>query len=140
MMFMPDIRKEFDLFDEISRDWDMPVHWNQNMNTDIVEEDGNYVITTDLPGYEKEDIQVSLQDGSLTISAHHDSNNEEKNDQGKVIRSERFHGSYQRTFYVGDEIKEEDIKASYKNGILKLVIPKVDDSNEVETVHRIAIE
>ncbi len=140
MMFMPDVRKEMNLFDELTKNWGIPSVFDQNMKTDIVEEKDQYVIKTELPGYKKEEIQVSLQNGNLTICANHNETSDEKDSDGRVIRSERYHGSYERSFYVGDDVKESDIHATYANGILKLNLPKVEPSLSNEAEHRIRIE
>jgi len=94
------------------------------MKTDIKEHDGGYELTVDLPGVKKEDIKAELNDGYLTISAENNTNKDEKNENGKYICRERYSGSYSRSFYVGDAITEEDIKAKFENGTLKLDIPK----------------
>lgn len=97
------------------------------MKTDIKEEDGNVVVEIDLPGYEKEDIKVDLEDGYLTVKAE---KNEKKEDdkKGKYIRRERFMGMCSRSYYVGNSVKHEDIKANFKNGILTLTYPKNSES------------
>lgn len=94
------------------------------MKTDIKEHDGGYELTVDLPGVKKEDIKAELNDGYLTISAENNTNKYEKDENGKYICRERYSGSYSRSFYVGDAITEEDIKAKFENGTLKLDIPK----------------
>ena len=94
------------------------------MKTDIQEKDNNYILDMDLPVYEKEDIKAQLKDGYLTITAQKNTNNEQKDEQGNYIRRERYCGKCSRSFYVGDSIKEEDIKASFNNGILELTFPK----------------
>lgn len=94
------------------------------MKTDIKEYDGGYELTVDLPGVKKEDIKAELNDGYLTISAENNTNKDEKDENGKYICRERYSGSYSRSFYVGDAITEEDIKAKFENGTLKLDIPK----------------
>ena len=94
------------------------------MKTDIKEHDGGYELTVDLPGVKKEDIKAELNDGYLTISAENNTNKDEKDENGKYICRERYSGSYSRSFYVGDAITEEDIKAKFENGTLKLDIPK----------------
>ena len=97
------------------------------MKTDIKEEDGNVVVEIDLPGYEKEDIKVDLEDGYLTVKAE---KNEKKEDdkKGKYIRRERFMGMCSRSYYVGNSVKHEDIKANFKNGILTLTYPQNSES------------
>ena len=100
------------------------------MKTDIKEHDGGYELTVDLPGVKKEDIKAELNDGYLTISAENNTNKDEKDENGKYICRERYSGSYSRSFYVGDAITEEDIKAKFENGTLKLDIPKKEALRE----------
>lgn len=99
------------------------------MNTDIKETDSEYEMTIDLPGFKKEDVNVALEKGYLTICAakgleSDEAENEEAKKKGKYIRKERYSGSCQRSFYVGKDLKVEDIKANFKHGILSLSIPK----------------
>ena len=96
----------------------------QIMKTDIHEKDGNYMIAMELPGYAKEDIKADLKDGYLTITAHKNETKEEKDAKGKCIHKERYTGTCKRSFYVGDEISQEDIKAAFKDGVLHLTFPK----------------
>lgn len=122
MMLMP--RRDFDLFgDDFFRD-DFFKEKNNLMKTDIKETEDSYILDIDLPGYKKEDIKVDITDGYLTINAK-TSNEKEEKDKGKFVRRERFMGEASRSFYVGEDIKEEEIKASFKNGILNLEVPKV---------------
>ena len=107
--------------------------------TDVTEKDGNYLLDMELPGYGKEDIKIELKDGYLNVSASKNTSNEEKDDKGNVIRQERYTGSCSRSFYVGDGVKETDIKAKFENGELKIVVP-VDAPKEVEEKKFIAIE
>ena len=125
-MLLP--RRNYNLFDDFfNNDF-----WNRDfgkfeapsMKTDVKEVDGNYELIVELPGFNKEDITASLKNGYLTISAKHEENNDEKDEKDRYIRRERRFGSCQRSFFVGDAITEEDIKASYNNGILKLTLPK----------------
>ena len=94
------------------------------MKTDVHEKDGQYDMDIDLPGFKKEDIKVELHDGYLQVSAVKGLNEEEKDEKGKLIRQERYSGSMQRSFYVGESIKQEDVKAKFEQGVLKLSIPK----------------
>ena len=94
------------------------------MKTDVHEKDGQYDMDIDLPGFKKEDIKVELHDGYLQVSAVKGLNEEEKDEKGKLIRQERYSGSMQRSFYVGDSIKQEDVKAKFEQGVLKLSYPK----------------
>lgn len=94
------------------------------MKTDVHEKDGQYDMDIDLPGFKKEDIKVELHDGYLQVSAVKGLNEEEKDEKGKFIRQERYSGSMQRSFYVGDSIKQEEVKAKFEQGVLKLSFPK----------------
>lgn len=94
------------------------------MRTNVQENEHGYLMEIDLPGYEKENIKAELKDGYLTITAERDENKEEKDENGRYIRRECYRGSQQRSFYVGEYLKQEDIQASYKNGVLQLNIPK----------------
>ena len=94
------------------------------MKTDVHEKDGQYDMDIDLPGFKKEEIKVELHDGYLQVSAVKGLNEEEKDEKGKLIRQERYSGSMQRSFYVGDSIKQEDVKAKFEQGVLKLSFPK----------------
>ena len=109
------------------------------MKTDIREHDQGYEIDIDLPGFKKEEISAQLEDGYLTISASKGLDKEEEDQKGKNIRKERYAGAMQRSFYVGTALTQEDIKAKYENGILRLSIPKKDEK-AVETKKHIAIE
>ncbi len=123
MMLMP--KRDFDLFgDDFFGDGFFKNEKNNLMKTDIKETDDLYILDVDLPGYQKEDIKVDVTDGYLTI--HAKTSNEINDEQkGKYVRRERFTGECTRSFYVGEDIKDEEIKASFKNGILNLEIPKV---------------
>lgn len=109
------------------------------MKTDIHEKDGNYVVDVELPGYKKEDISIDLKNGYLSINAKHETNETEKNEKGYVIHEERSFGSCSRSYYVGEYVKPEDIKAKFDNGILTLIIPNTD-KKQVEASKPIMIE
>lgn len=94
------------------------------MQTDIVEKEEGYQLNIELPGFRKEDIQAELKDGYLTVSASRNENHEDTDDHGNYIRRERFTGSCQRSFYVGENVRQEDITAEFKDGILRLGVPK----------------
>lgn len=121
-----------------------------NMKTDVRENDGSYDVDIDMPAFKKDDIAIELHDGYLTVSAHKDESHadndkgdnakEGKSDSGRWLRRERYVGSCSRNFYVGDQVKESDIKASYRDGTLCLQIAKVQPEPQVETKHQIAIE
>ena len=111
------------------------------MKTDIKEHKDGYELEIDLPGFHKDEIQAELKDGYLTISAAKQLNQDEKEkESGKYIRRERYSGSCQKSFYVGDEITQEDIKAEFKHGILKLFVPKKEAKPEVEQRKFVSIE
>lgn len=144
-MLMPSIFEE-NLFDDFMDGFAFPTaNWNYAKNTanvmktDIKENDKGYELDVDLPGYKKEDVKAELKDGYLTISASNDNTKEEKDEDGKYIRKERYTGSVSRSFYVGKYVTEEDIHAKFENGILKLSVPKVD-APKVEENKYISIE
>ncbi|SHK92987.1 Hsp20/alpha crystallin family protein [Hespellia stercorisuis] len=110
------------------------------MSTDVQEFDDKYQLDLELPGFKKEDIQAELKDGYLTINAKHEENKDEKDEKGKFIRRERYSGQCQRSFYVGDAITQEDIKANFENGVLKVEVPKKEAKPRVEEKKLIAIE
>lgn len=109
------------------------------MKTDIKESDNGYEMDVELPGYKKEEIAAHIDNGCLVITAEKTVNKDDKNKEGKVIRQERYVGSMTRRFYVGDDIKEEDIKAKFEDGILKISVPK-KEAPQVEEKKTIAIE
>ena len=94
------------------------------MKTDVKEHDDKFEVAIDLPGFKKDEIQLELQNGYLSISASKGVDKEEKDKKGKLIRQERYSGAMQRSFYVGKGITEEDIKAKFEDGVLKLDVPK----------------
>ena len=109
------------------------------MKTDVKEHENGYEVDIDLPGFKKDELNLDLTDGYLTISASKGLDKDEEDKKGKYIRKERYAGSMSRSFYVGDGITEEDIKAKYENGILKLSIPK-KEAKAVDQKKHIAIE
>ena len=120
MMLMPKIFDDDffrdDFFDRKDRNFNL-------MKTDIREDDKSYLLEIDLPGYSKDDIKIDITDGYLTINAKVE---KEDNDSNKnYVRRERFTGEVTRSFYVGEDIKEDEVKANFKNGILTLEVPKV---------------
>ena len=114
-------------------------HASHEMKTDVKETDSGYEVDIDLPGFKKDEINVQLDNGYLSISAAKGLDKEEKNKEGKYIRKERYAGAMSRSFYVGDALTQEDIKAKYESGILRLSIPK-KEAKQVEATKRIAIE
>ena len=141
MLMIPRRRNEFDLFrDLFEGDEFFPTRRESSiMKTDIREKNGNYIIEIDLPGYEKENINLSLKDGYLEVTA--EVKKEEKNEENeKFVHKERFYGHCSRSFYVGEQIKEEDVNAEFKNGILNIWIPKKDDKKELPEAKHIEIK
>ena len=96
------------------------------MKTDIREMDDSYELAVDLPGFKKDEIHLALDHGYLTISAEKSMEKDKENEKGKMLRQERYSGMMQRSFYVGEHLTEEDIKASYESGVLHVSIPKKD--------------
>lgn len=137
-------RKDHDMFDEFFDDFfnfgnTLLRPFDSRMKTDITESDSGYTLKADLPGVSKENIKISLNEGVLSIAAVSASEKEEKDKDGRVIRSERYSGNFSRSFYVGDGVTEEDIKASYKDGVLTVTFPKKEEKVE-DTTKYIAIE
>ena len=112
----------------------------RTMNADVKEFDDKYQLELEMPGFAKEDISAELKDGYLTVAAEKKENKDEKDQDGKYLRRERYYGSACRSFYVGKEVKEEDIHASFKDGILTLELPKKEAKAAVEEKKTIAIE
>ena len=110
------------------------------MKTDIKENENTYELTMDVPGVKKEDIKAELKDGYLTVSATTDYSNDEKDKEGRYVRRERHYGSCSRSFYVGEAVRQEDIKASFENGTLKLTVPKMENKPVIEQNKYIQIE
>lgn len=139
MMMIPR-KRDYDIFDSFF-DESFPEASKRRkhdiMKTDIKEKDGNYIVEVDVPGYNKEDIQIELENGYLTVTAKSSSNTDEEKEG--YIYKERFVGECSRSFYVGDDVKEEDVKASFKNGTLVLTFPK-EDTKQIEGKKIINIE
>ena len=110
------------------------------MKTDVREHDDQFEVDIDLPGFKKEEIQLNLESGYLTVSAAKALEEEKNNKQGKLIRQERYTGTMQRSFYVGENVTEEDIKAKFEDGVLNISLPKKEQQQKVEENHFIAIE
>ena len=134
MMYMPSIFGS-DMFEDFFRDLDQGYapkalygkRAKNLMKTDIREDEKGYQLAIDLPGYRKDELKLELKDGYLTISAEKNEEKEQKDEKGRMIRQERYAGSVQRSFFVGEQLKEEDIKAKYEDGVLKLEIPKKEE-------------
>lgn len=150
-MMMPSIFEE-NLFDNFMGDFGFPAfsnidkalygkHAGNLMKTDVRETDTGYEVDIDLPGFQKDEVKASLKNGYLTISAAKSMDrNEQEENTGRYIRRERYSGSCERSFYVGENITEEDIKGEFKHGILRLSIPKMDARPAVDERKYIAIE
>ena len=109
------------------------------MKTDVHEHDEGYEVDIDLPGFKKDEISLDLENGYLSVSAAKGIEKEDKDKKGRLIRQERYSGAMQRSFFVGDAITEEDIKAKFEDGVLKLSIPK-KDAPKIPEKKTIAIE
>ena len=135
--YLPTIFGEnmMDMFDLFDRNWDRSFHNMDRalygrhpervMKTDIQENDDGYQISVDLPGFKKDELKVELNNGYLTISAEKSLNKDEEN-HGKLIRQERYTGAMQRSFYVGNNLTEEDIHCAFEDGVLTVDLPKKD--------------
>ena len=141
----------FDLFDDLFDDFGLEREMRnldrklygrkagREMLTDVKEHDDHYDLEVELPGFKKEDITVELNDGYLTVTAEksHDQNKEK---DGKLVRQERYAGVMSRSYYVGEDLKTEDIHGKYEGGVLTLSIPKREEQKKVESPNRILIE
>ena len=107
-------------------------HANREMLTDVREHEDHFAVEMDLPGFKKEDIKVELSNGYLTITAAKGLEESEENKEGKLLRKERYSGVMSRSFFVGDELTNEDIKARFENGVLTLNIPKKEKKEIVQ--------
>lgn len=125
-------------FDNFFDDLDSPKKQDKMMKCDIYEKEGNYIIEMDVPGYTKDDINMELENGYLTIAIQKNNDEVSSNDKKYVRRERHVFTKCERSFYVGD-ISEEDIKAKFKNGVLEIVVPKEKEEKQ-ETKKIIAIE
>ena len=139
MMLVPR-RNSFDLFDDFFDNDFMPPRKERNlMRTDIKEKKDAYLLDIDLPGFNKENINISLDNGYLNISAKmHKENN--SGEETKYLHRERFTSECSRSFYVGDDIKEDEIKAEFKNGILMIEVPKKLEEDKKKEIKQIEIK
>ncbi len=110
------------------------------MKTDVKETDKAYELDIDLPGFDKDNVQIELNEGYLTVNANTNSETEDKDEDGTYLRKERFVGSCRRSFYVGDDISENDISAKFDNGILKINVPKKELPKPEDTKRLISID
>ena len=146
-MLVPSIFGE-SLFDDFFNDFARPANSSARyhdmsagiMRTDIRESDTGFELDIDLPGYKKEDVKAELRDGYLTITAETNTTTGQKDDNGKYIRRERYYGTCSRNFYVGKNVEQEDIKAKFADGILKVFVPKKEEKPQIENKKFIRIE
>ena len=139
--WMDDFEKEFDKELRPAKNPLYGKHAKNMMKTDVRETEDSYEVDIDLPGFKKDEVKVELNNGYLTVSAAKGLDEDDKDKEtGKYIRRERYTGSCQRSFYVGDDITEEDIKAEFKHGLLKLFVPKKEAKPAVEQKKTISIE
>lgn len=136
-MLMPSFFDDF--FEDFARPARrVPTPSTQIMKTDVRESEAGYDLDIEIPGYKKDDLTLELKEGYLTVAAS--TKKEENVDKANFIRRERFVGTSSRSFYVGEELTEEDIKAKYEDGVLKIFVPKKEVQPEIPTSKFIAIE
>ena len=126
-IFGENLFADFFRFPDFGRDVEKKLygkHAAQVMKTDVHEHDDHYEIVIDLPGFKKDQINLELQNGYLTVSAAKGLDKDEKTEKGKLIRQERYAGACSRSFYVGEHVEPEDIRAKFENGILQISLPK----------------
>lgn len=135
------------LFDDFFEDFARPLRSSARYNgsagtmrTDVRESDAGYEMDIDLPGFRKENVKAELKNGYLTIHAETDQNHDQKDGDGKYIRRERYYGTCSRSFYVGEDVTQEDIKAKFEDGILKVSVPKKEAKPVIEESRYIPIE
>lgn len=151
MMYLPDLFGD-DLFDDelnfedafndLDRQFAREVsrknplygkHAKNLMKTDVREKDGRYLVSVDLPGFNKDEIKLSLNDGYLTIETNKAVDHNEKDKKGRLVRKERYAGNLGRSFYVGKGVAQKDIQAKYENGVLTISLPKLDSRQEADS-------
>ena len=113
---------------------------NSLMKSDIKDSGDKFEIEVDLPGFKKDDVKLQLKDGVLSIEASTENSTEEKNEEGKYLKRERFYGTCTRNFYVGDAVSQDDIKAKFDNGVLAITVPKIEKKPQIEENYFIQIE
>lgn len=145
-MLLPSIfERDFadDLFENV---FSMPFEYEKSSNgrrkmkSDLIEHDDNYELSLQLPGFNKEDITAELKDGYLTVTAAHQESNDKSDQNNNYVWKESFSGQYVRSFYVGKDMKQDDIKAEFTNGVLKLEVPKKEQKPEIEEKKTITIQ
>lgn len=105
-------------------------HEKNLMKTDVRDMNDHYALLIDLPGFKKDDLKITLDDGYLTVSAEKGLDKEEKGDDGSLLRQERYSGSVSRSYYVGEGIQESDVQAKYEDGVLTVCVPKEEEKDE----------
>ena len=140
-MFMPSIFNR-GFMDDVFNDDFFTDTKNKKMigNTDIKEKKDRYELEIELPGFTKENIKAEINNGYLVVSASHNENKDEKDEEGRYIRKERYKGQFMRSLYLANHINKEDIKAKFENGILKLEVPKKEAQPKIEEKKYIQIE
>ncbi|MEE1411194.1 MAG: Hsp20/alpha crystallin family protein [Bulleidia sp.] len=145
--YLPDVfDDEYDLFEDFDRNFfgrrnPLFGHHEKNlMKTDIRDEKDHYEMMVDLPGFKKDEIQLSLQDGYLTISAEKGLDKDENDKNGNLIRQERYSGALSRSYYIGESITEDEVKAKFEDGVLSIIIPKKEEKEELPASNHIMIE
>ena len=149
-MLLPSIFGE-NLFDDFMDDFRYPAfpdvdktlygkHAKNLMKTDVKEKDGSFEVDIDLPGFKKDEITMHLEDGYLTVSAAKGVDKDEKDEKGTYVRHERYAGNMSRSFYVGEQITEDDIHPKYENGILSFSVPKKEGKAIEDKKRYITIE
>ena len=141
-IFGENLFDDFFRFPDFGRDAEKKLygkHAAQVMKTDVHEHDDRYEIVIDLPGFKKDQINLELQNGYLTVSAAKGLDKDEKTEKGKLIRQERYAGAMQRSFYIGDTVTEADVKAKFEDGVLHICVPKAEPQ-KAENHRYIAIE
>lgn len=145
--YLPDVfDDDYDLFEDFDRNFfgrrnPLYGHHEKNlMKTDIRDEKDHYEMMVDLPGFKKDEIQLSLQDGYLTISAEKGLDKDENDKNGNLIRQERYSGALSRSYYIGESITEDEVKAKFEDGVLSIIIPKKEEKEELPASNHIMIE
>ena len=149
--YLPSLFTEnlMDMFDGLDRDMGRGLRWADQMfggkpaprvmKTDVRETDSAYEMEMELPGFHKEDITLELHNGNLTVSAKRNEEKKDTDKNGRILRQERYSGSMSRSFYVGSHVTEEDVKARFEDGVLKLSVPK-KEARKAEEKKTILIE
>ena len=145
--YLPDVfDDDYDLFEDFDRNFfgrRNPLFGHHEMNlmkTDIRDEKDHYEMMVDLPGFKKDEIQLSLQDGYLTISAEKGLDKDENDKNGNLIKQERYSGALSRSYYIGESITEDEVKAKFEDGVLSIIIPKKEEKEELPASNHIMIE